>query len=48
MKDFCRKRNFTKSEEYLTSAIIAGSFCNIVTNPIWVIRTRIMAQGLRP
>lgn len=48
LKDYCRSRNFSKSEEYLTSAVLAGSFCNIVTNPIWVIRTRVMAQALHP
>jgi hypothetical protein len=24
----------------------AGGFCNIITNPIWVVRTRLMAQYL--
>lgn len=48
MKDYCRKRNLSKWQEYLFSSVVAGSFCNIVTNPIWVIRTRVMAQALHP
>lgn len=30
------------------STAMAGSICNIVTNPIWVIRTRVMVQYLHP
>lgn len=31
----------------MASSILAGSFCNIITNPIWVVRTRVMGQALR-
>jgi hypothetical protein len=34
--------------EYFLSTAMAGSICNIVTNPIWVIRTRVMVQYLHP
>lgn len=48
MKEYCRKHNYSKWQEYLFSSVVAGSFCNVVTNPIWVIRTRVMAQALHP
>lgn len=48
MKEWCRSKNFPKWKEYLASTIVAGGFCNIVTNPIWVVRTRIMVQFLHP
>ena len=31
---------------YLVGTMTAGSICNIITNPIWVVRTRLMAQYL--
>jgi solute carrier family 25 folate transporter 32 len=29
---------------YASSAALAGSFCNLMTNPLWVIRTRMQAE----
>jgi solute carrier family 25 (mitochondrial folate transporter), member 32 len=31
---------------YMLSPAVAGIICNVITNPIWVIRTRLMAQYL--
>ena len=36
----------SKWVEYFVSSITAGAACNILTNPIWVVRTRIMVQYL--
>ena len=30
----------------MLATITAGGICNIVTNPIWIVRTRLMAQFL--
>ena len=30
----------------LAATVFAGVFCNIITNPIWVVRTRLMVQYL--
>jgi hypothetical protein len=41
-------KGYNRYMEYFLSTAMAGSICNIVTNPIWVIRTRVMVQYLHP
>ena len=48
LKDYSRKKNFTRNQSYLFSTVIAGGLCNFLTNPIWIVRTRIMVQALHP
>lgn len=48
IKHKCENRNMSKWLEYFISSITAGAVCNICTNPIWVVRTRIMVQYLHP
>ena len=45
-KKFFANKGYNKYLEYFLSTALAGSICNIVTNPIWVIRTRVMVQYL--
>lgn len=47
-KTFYAQKGYSKYSEYLLSTVTAGTICNIITNPIWVIRTRIMVQFLHP
>jgi solute carrier family 25 folate transporter 32 len=37
-----------KETACLAATITAGGICNFVTNPIWIVRTRLMAQYLHP
>jgi hypothetical protein len=30
----------------MLATVTAGGICNVVTNPIWLVRTRLMAQFL--
>ena len=39
---------YSSSNSCLAATTTAGSICNIITNPIWVIRTRLMVQYLHP
>ena len=45
-KNFCRRRKYPKWQEYILATFVAGGVCNFFTNPIWVVRTRIMVQAL--
>lgn len=40
------EKGYSKETSYLGGTMAAGSICNIATNPIWVVRTRLMAQYL--
>lgn len=48
IKQKCREWDLSREASYFVSSIAAGSFCNFITNPIWVVRTRIMVQYLHP
>ena len=45
-KEQCIKRGYPRWKEYIVSTIIAGGLVNFFTNPIWIVRTRIMVQAL--
>jgi len=38
--------NFNLFEASMAATTVAGSVCNVITNPIWIARTRLMTQYL--
>jgi len=49
LKDFCHDKVFTRNDKYLSpmiASIISGFFCEIVTTPFWMLRTRIQSHFL--
>ena len=50
IKDFCKMKYGWHDNDfklYSVSASIAGITCNIITNPFWVVRTRMQAEIFR-
>ncbi len=45
-KRFYASNGYNESKTRLFSTVTAGVLCNIITNPIWVVRTRLMVQYL--
>lgn len=37
---------YSEVKSRFLATVLAGVICNIITNPIWVIRTRLMVQYL--
>ena len=48
VKGHCQSRSMPRWQEYLFATTLAGGVCSFVTNPIWVVRTRIMVEALHP
>lgn len=46
LKEKALANDFSLFQASLVSTASAGTICNIITNPIWVVRTRLMAQYL--
>lgn len=47
IKDLIRRHTSMKDGDvsfYAVSSGMAGFFCNILTNPIWIVRTRMQAE----
>lgn len=46
VKEWALDRQYSLFQSCLISTFAAGTVCNTLTNPIWVVRTRLMAQYL--
>jgi solute carrier family 25 (mitochondrial folate transporter), member 32 len=46
VKEVALDRDFSLFQASIAATTVAGTICNIITNPIWVVRTRLMTQYL--